>query len=67
MKRKLLKIVGIGLLVLIALVISLPLLLEGKVAEIIKNKVNQNINGTLDFDEANLSLLKSFPNAHVEL
>ena len=67
MKRKLLKIVGIGLLVLIALVISLPLLLEGKVAEIIKNKVNQNINATLDFDEANLSLLKSFPNAHVEL
>ncbi|WP_431127735.1 AsmA-like C-terminal region-containing protein [Flagellimonas flava] len=67
MKRKLLKIVGIGLLVLIALVISLPLLLEGKVAEIIKNKVNQNINATLDFEEANLSLLKSFPNAHVEL
>ncbi|WP_422350273.1 AsmA-like C-terminal region-containing protein [Flagellimonas sp.] len=67
MKRKLLKIVGIGLLVLIALVISLPLLLEGKVAEIIKNKVNQNINATLDFEKANLSLLKSFPNAHVEL
>ncbi|TMU51042.1 AsmA-like C-terminal region-containing protein [Flagellimonas algicola] len=67
MKRKLLKIVGIGLLVLIALVISLPLLLEGKVAEIIKNKVNQNLNATLDFEEANLSLLKSFPNAHVEL
>lgn len=67
MKRKLLKIAGITLSVLIALLVSLPLLLEGKISEIIKNKVNHSINATLDFDEADLSLIKSFPNAHVEL
>ncbi|MCL6268201.1 AsmA-like C-terminal region-containing protein [Flagellimonas myxillae] len=67
MKRKLLKIAGITLLVLIALIMALPLLLEGKIAEIIKNKVNQNVNATLNFDDASLSLIKSFPNAHVEL
>ncbi|TKD66681.1 AsmA-like C-terminal region-containing protein [Flavobacterium sp. ASW18X] len=67
MKKKLLKIVGIFLLVIIGLAIALPFFLEGKIATIIKNKVNQNMNATLDFEEANLSLIKSFPNAHVNL
>ena len=67
MKKKLLKVIGILFLVVLALVIALPFFLEGKIATIIKNKVNQNINATLDFDEANLSLIKSFPNAHVGL
>ncbi|SHG82181.1 AsmA-like C-terminal region-containing protein [Flagellimonas flava] len=67
MKRKLLKIAGIVLLILVGLLVALPLFLEGKIAEIIKNKVNNNINATLDFDGASLSLLKNFPNAHVEL
>jgi hypothetical protein len=67
MKRKFLKITGITLLILVALIIAMPLLLEGKIADIIKNKVNNSINATLDFEEASLSLLKSFPNANVEL
>nr|WP_299488427.1 AsmA-like C-terminal region-containing protein [uncultured Allomuricauda sp.] len=67
MRTKALKIIGITLLVLISLLIALPMLLEGKIADIIKNKVNNNINATLDFENASLSLIKSFPNAHVEL
>ena len=67
MKKKVLKITGITLLVLIALLVAIPLFLQGKIEEIIKNKVNNSINATLDFEEADLSLLKSFPNANVEL
>ena len=67
MKKKLLKITGITLGILIALVIALPFFLEGKIADIIKNKVNNSINATLDFEEANLSLVKSFPKAYVSL
>nr|WP_299000641.1 AsmA-like C-terminal region-containing protein [uncultured Allomuricauda sp.] len=67
MKKKLLKITGITLVVLIALVVALPFFLQGKIADILKNKVNNSINATLDFEEANLSLVKSFPNAHVSL
>lgn len=67
MKKKVLKITGITLLVLIALIVALPLFLQGKIEEIIKTKVNNSINATLDFEDANLSLLKSFPNANVEL
>lgn len=67
MRTKALKIIGITLLVLISLLIALPLMLEGKIADIIKNKVNNSINATLEFENASLSLLKRFPNAHVEL
>nr|WP_288931578.1 AsmA-like C-terminal region-containing protein [uncultured Allomuricauda sp.] len=67
MKKKVLKITGITLLILLAIIIAVPLFLQGKIEEIIKNKVNNSINATLDFDDANLSLLKSFPNANVEL
>ena len=67
MKKKVLKITGITLLVLIALIVALPLFLQGKIEDIIKSKVNNSINATLDFEDANLSLLKSFPNANVEL
>lgn len=67
MKKKVLKITGITLLILLALIIALPLFLQGKIEQIIKDKVNNSINATLDFEDASLSLLKSFPNAHLEL
>lgn len=67
MKKKVLKITVITLLVLIALVVAIPLFLQGKIEQIIKDKVNNSINATLDFEDASLSLLKSFPNANVQL
>ncbi len=67
MKKKVLRISGILLLFIVGILIALPFFLEGKIADIIKNKVNQNINATLDFEDANLSLVKSFPNAYVDL
>ena len=66
-KKKFLKIFGIIFLVLLALLIAIPFFLEGKIATIVKNKVNQNVNATLDFEDAKLSLIKSFPNAYVDL
>ncbi|MEE1962255.1 AsmA-like C-terminal region-containing protein [Allomuricauda taeanensis] len=67
MKKKVLKITVITLLVLIALIVAIPLFLQGKIEQIIKDKVNNSINATLDFEDASLSLLKSFPNANVQL
>ncbi|MDT0621068.1 AsmA-like C-terminal region-containing protein [Croceitalea vernalis] len=67
MKKKLLKIGGITLLILVGLLIAIPMFLEGKITDIIKNKVNQSINATLDFEDANLSLIKSFPDAYLDL
>ncbi|NNL09405.1 MAG: AsmA-like C-terminal region-containing protein [Croceitalea sp.] len=67
MKNKVLKIFGVLFLLVLAILIAAPIFLEGKIAQIIKNKVNNNINATLDFEDADLSLIKSFPNAHLNL
>jgi len=66
-KKKLFKIIGIILVLLVTALIAIPIFLEGKIADIIKNKVNQNINASLNFEEAKLSLIKSFPDAYVDL
>lgn len=67
MKKKILKIIGIVLLLIVIVLIAAPFVLEAKIGELIKNNVNNNVNATLDFSEANLSLIASFPNAEVSL
>ncbi len=67
MKKKILKIVGTILLVFIGSLIAAPFILEAKIGDILKNNVNNNVDATLDFSEANLSLVQSFPSAAVVL
>ncbi len=67
MRKKIIKIGGILLLLLVGIVIAAPFLLEAKIGDLIKNNVNNNVNATLDFSEADLSLIRSFPSAAVRL
>ncbi len=67
MKKKVLKITGIILLLFVVLLIAAPFFLKGKIAAIIKNKVNNSINADFDFAEADLSLFRNFPKATVSL
>ncbi len=67
MKKKIFKIVGILLLLVIGLLIAAPFILEAKIGDLIKNNVNNNVNATLNFSEAKLSLVSSFPDAEVSL
>ncbi len=67
MKKKIFKIIGIVLLLIIGLLIAAPFILEAKIGELIKTNVNNNVNATLDFADADLSLIKSFPNANLRL
>ncbi|WBU88123.1 AsmA-like C-terminal region-containing protein [Cellulophaga omnivescoria] len=67
MKKKILKIVGIVVLLIVILLIAAPFFLQGKIEKIIKDKVNNNIEATLDFASADLSLFSSFPNAKVTI
>ena len=67
MKKKVLRILGVIVLLVVTLLIAIPFFLEGKIETIIKNNVNENVNATLDFSDANLSLFSSFPNAEVSL
>lgn len=66
-KNKTLKIIGIVVVIIIAVLIAVPFFLEGKIGDIIKSNVNKNVNATFDFEDADLSLLASFPNAEVSL
>lgn len=66
-KKKIFKIIGIILLVFIGILIAAPFFLKGKIADIIKNKVNHSINATFDFADADLTLFSSFPQATLRL
>ena len=67
MKKKIFKITGIILLLFVGILIAAPFFLKGKIAEIIKNKVNNNINATFDFADADLTFFRNFPQATLRL
>ncbi len=67
MKKKILRIIAIVLLLIVAALVAAPFILEAKIGDIIKNNVNNKVNATFDFEDANLSLIKSFPNAELGL
>ena len=66
MGKKIFKIVGVIVVIFIAILIAAPFFLEAKIGDIVKNNVNKNVNATLDFYDADLSLFSSFPNAEVQ-
>jgi hypothetical protein len=67
MKKQIIRIGGLLFLLIIAVLVAAPFFLEAKIGDIIKNNVNKNVNATLDFSDADLSLFSSFPNAAVRL
>ena len=67
MKKKVLRVVGVVLFLIIGVLVAAPFFLEAKIGDIIKNNVNNNVNATLDFSDADLSLISSFPNASMRL
>ncbi|MEB8346911.1 AsmA family protein [Flavobacteriaceae bacterium KMM 6898] len=67
MKKKVIKITGLVLVILVGSLIAAPFFLKGKITKLIKEKVNTSINATFDFADADLNLFSSFPNATVTL
>ena len=67
MKKKVVKIAAGIILLFVGILIAAPFVLEGKIGQIIKTKVNNSINGSFDFAEADLSLFRSFPNAELRI
>ena len=67
MTKKILKITGITILVLIVLLISLPYLFKGKIIGIVKEQINKNLNATVAFKDVNISAFRHFPKLAVGL
>ncbi|WP_123844793.1 AsmA family protein [Chitinophaga lutea] len=65
--KKILKGIGIGLLVLIALLIAIPYLFKGQIIAKIKTEINKNLNAKVDFKDVNVSLFRRFPRLAVAL
>jgi uncharacterized protein involved in outer membrane biogenesis len=65
--KKTIKIAGISLLSLLALLFLLPLLFKGKFLQLAKAEINKNINATVDFDDMSLSFFRHFPKLSVGL
>ncbi|WP_264520443.1 AsmA-like C-terminal region-containing protein [Flavobacterium sp. N1994] len=64
---RILKISGISLGFILALLFILPMLFPGKIAEEVKSFANQKLNGKLNFKEANLSFFNHFPSLTLTL
>ncbi len=65
--KKILKISGIVLLVLLIVIISIPFLFKGKILTEVKKTINKEINAKVDFKDFNLSLISSFPQLRLSL
>ncbi len=65
--NKALKITGISLLILIALLVAAPFIFQSQIKDIVKRSINENLNAKVEFSDLSLSLFRSFPQAHVSV
>ena len=62
-----LKSLGIFILAVLILLFTLPFLFKGKLVEMAKNIINDNVEATVNFDDVSVSLFKHFPNISLSL
>ena len=67
MLKKVLKGLGIFLLATIIALAAAPFLFKDKIKEMIAKTLNENVNANIAFEDVDLSLFKSFPQAHVTI
>lgn len=67
MLKKILRILGITLLVLLVLLFTAPYLFKDKIAKIVKEQINKNVAAKVDFTDLSLSFFRNFPKASVVL
>ncbi len=62
-----LKVFGGVLVALLVVLIVVPMVMKPKIVEVVKSEANKMLNARLDFGDLDLSLLRHFPHASVEL
>ena len=67
MVKKILKIVGIVLLVLLVAAFSIPYFFKDQIKAKIEKAINESVDAKVAFKDADLSLFKSFPKANVSI
>jgi len=67
MLKKILKITGISLGVLLLILFVAPFIFKGKIIAIAKEQINKHINAQVDFKDLSLSFFRHFPRVSVAL
>lgn len=65
--KRFLKITATVVAVVLVVAIATPLLLRGKIGDIVKREANAMLAARLDFEKLDISLLRNFPNASLNL
>ena len=65
--KKVFKIIGITLLIILALLIAIPFAFQGQIKDMVKRFINENLNAKVEFSDVSLSFIRDFPNAHVSV
>ena len=65
--KKIGKITGFTLLVLIAAAFLIPLLFKKQITELVKKEINNNLIAKVDFKDVSLSLFRHFPKISILL
>lgn len=65
--KKLLKIAAVAVAALVVVALVVPLALKSKVGDIVKKQADELLTARVDFRSLDLSLLRHFPHASVEL
>lgn len=67
MVKKVLKIVGVILLLLVVSAFAIPYFFKDQIKAKIEKAINEKVDATVTFADADLSLFKNFPNASVTI
>jgi len=54
------------IILLFSALIIIPIAFKGKILKLATEEMNNNLNASVQFDDLNLSLIKSFPNLNIE-
>lgn len=65
--KKALKVIGIILGVLILLLFAAPFIFKGSLEKMLKRTINENLNAKVAWEDLDLSLFSSFPDASLKL
>ncbi len=65
--KKVFKIIGITLLIIFLLLLALPFAFQSQIERIVQRYADENLNAKVSFSSVNLSFIKSFPNAQVDI
>ena len=65
--RKIVKITGISIGVLLVLLFTLPLIFKNKIIALVKKEINKNLEAVVDFKDVDISFFRRFPRVSVRL